>query len=875
MRKLHNIFISIVGLLLAGFAIVSAAPTETITQNLYPQTTDTYSVGTTTRQYLNGYFKNIYLDGNQISTSSTPTWGNITGILSNQTDLQSALDAKLSTSTAASTYYLQTNPSGYISLGSLSASAPLGYNSGTGAFSITKASSTVDGYLSSTDWTTFNNKVSSQWTSTSTGIFYNGGRVGIGTAAPGYALDVNGAMNTNNTLYFTNGSGNKLGITASTTLTDHNYILPPAQGTSGTFLKNDGSGNLTWGLAPTSGLSSTYAYAASSTVAAYKSLSTTIPTSTNPIVYTSKTLTVASTTIDQWLTAASYPNKTTIPAGTWQIHLDAYVNSTTGTKPVRLYAEIYKYATTTVETVLFTTQQSEIITVTDLANPQEVFLDISSNPILLNSDDRLGYRVYAITSGAGTNPTINLGYENETFSGLTIPSLAIDTTKFVPYSGATQGLNMGAFGLTATNLSVTNATTTNLSIGTLNGILKGTTGSVGTATADVDYLTPATASSTYLHSASNLSDLASSTVARTNLGLGDSATLASSTWLKVANNLSDLNSSTTARTNLGLGTMATQNANAVAITGGNAILTNVTSTVVLTNATSSYLAADTNGKIIATTTPSSGGTSISLTAGEDISAQNAVVMSDGNVTKINPDISQTSKNTGTPAYDAYWDAQSFIATSTTVSKINLYTSTGPIGNKTFTVKIRSSLTGSDIGSTTFGTTGGEGEVLHSAIFSTAVSGLTIGNTYYIIVYSNGTSSAYPSLSINTPSAYADGQMYHSTDSGTNWSSDATIDFYFVLYASYDAGTVLQSNATIANARANSFIGFSQSAITSGNTGTINLIGTVIDGFSGLSPGYIYYLSNSAGLISTSAGAQSRKIGVALSTTQLLARPDNP
>ena len=59
------------------------------------------------------------------------TWGSITGTLSNQTDLQTALDGKYSTtnpagyitssalsgyllsSTAASTYYLQTNPSGY------------------------------------------------------------------------------------------------------------------------------------------------------------------------------------------------------------------------------------------------------------------------------------------------------------------------------------------------------------------------------------------------------------------------------------------------------------------------------------------------------------------------------------------------------------------------------------------------------------------------------------------------------------------------------------------------------------------------------------------------------------------------------------------
>jgi len=46
----------------------------------------------------------------------------------------------------------------YISLTALSATAPLSYNNTTGVFSITQSSSTVNGYLSSTDWTTFNSK---------------------------------------------------------------------------------------------------------------------------------------------------------------------------------------------------------------------------------------------------------------------------------------------------------------------------------------------------------------------------------------------------------------------------------------------------------------------------------------------------------------------------------------------------------------------------------------------------------------------------------------------------------------------------------------------------------------------------------------------
>ena len=58
----------------------------------------------------------------------------------------------------SNTYYLASNPSAYIALTALSASSPLSYNNTNGAFTIAQASGSANGYLSSTDWTTFNNK---------------------------------------------------------------------------------------------------------------------------------------------------------------------------------------------------------------------------------------------------------------------------------------------------------------------------------------------------------------------------------------------------------------------------------------------------------------------------------------------------------------------------------------------------------------------------------------------------------------------------------------------------------------------------------------------------------------------------------------------
>lgn len=51
-----------------------------------------------------------------------------------------------------------TNGSNYITLASLSGTAPIEYNNTTGAISITQAGTTSNGFLSSTDWNTFNNK---------------------------------------------------------------------------------------------------------------------------------------------------------------------------------------------------------------------------------------------------------------------------------------------------------------------------------------------------------------------------------------------------------------------------------------------------------------------------------------------------------------------------------------------------------------------------------------------------------------------------------------------------------------------------------------------------------------------------------------------
>ena len=64
---------------------------------------------------------------------------------------------------------------------------------GTGtSIQVKQANASQPGYLGSADWNTFNNKVSSQWTSNGLKLYYNSGNAGIGASNPQNTMDIAG-----------------------------------------------------------------------------------------------------------------------------------------------------------------------------------------------------------------------------------------------------------------------------------------------------------------------------------------------------------------------------------------------------------------------------------------------------------------------------------------------------------------------------------------------------------------------------------------------------------------------------------------------------------------------------------------------------------
>jgi hypothetical protein len=123
-------------------------------------TTGTITVGTTAINYVQFNAAQAVAAGYGLQELSP----NVLSVDTSLIATVASLGSYLTTASAAATYYPLTNPAGYTSntgtVTSIATSAPItgGTITGSGTIGITQATTSTDGYLSSTDWNTFNNK---------------------------------------------------------------------------------------------------------------------------------------------------------------------------------------------------------------------------------------------------------------------------------------------------------------------------------------------------------------------------------------------------------------------------------------------------------------------------------------------------------------------------------------------------------------------------------------------------------------------------------------------------------------------------------------------------------------------------------------------
>ena len=314
---------------------------------------------------------------------------------------------------------------------SVSATTPLAYNNISGVFSIQVATSSQDGYLTSTDWTTFNSKqnalsgtgIVKSTSGTITYITDNSSNWNTAYNDSIVSAAVTGTSTKTLTLNQQDGgtitaswSDADTGLTsvglsmpvafsvANTPLTANGTLAVTAVGTATQYIRGDGQ----LATLPSSGGggSSVFYYlngSIAASVATYKQMANTA------VIGAGTDFNLAGNgLIAQFLTDAGNPNRLEIPGGAWNFEMYFSMSSSGGTP--QFYVELLKY-----DGVVFTSIASGAAVPETIngGTPTDLYLSslaVPTTTLLLT--DRLAVRVYIVNNSGGRTATLHTENSN-------------------------------------------------------------------------------------------------------------------------------------------------------------------------------------------------------------------------------------------------------------------------------------------------------------------------------------------------------------------------------------------------------------------------------------------------------------------------------